>query len=266
MNTLVNTLNEAPVVFISGGAAGIGRTLAQQFLAAGYRAHVADVNPAAVEQFLQENPGASGSVCDVGDSRQVDAAFDDTQARYGRLDVLVNNAGIAGPIGPVETLDPIAWERTIAVDLNGQFFCARRAVPLLRAAGGGCIICIASTAGLFGCPQRAPYTAAKWAIVGLVKTLAMELGPARIRVNAICPGSVSGPRIDGVIERDAASRGLPPQRIRELYLRQTSMRTFIDAEDVAAMALFLVSPAGAKISGQALAIDGHTDGFSDWLD
>jgi NAD(P)-dependent dehydrogenase (short-subunit alcohol dehydrogenase family) len=119
---------------------------------------------------------------------------------------------------------------------------------------------------LFGFPLRSPYAACKWAIVGFVKTLAMELGPEKIRVNAICPGSVSGPRIDGVIERDAASRGMEPQAIRDIYLRQTSMRTFVDAEDVAEMAHFLASSAGAKISGQPIAVDGHTEGLSNWLD
>lgn len=256
----------SPVVFISGGATGIGRVLARRYLQAGGRVHVADVDPQAVQAFLEENPTASGSVCDVGDVSQVDRAFDDLQARYHRLDVLINNAGIAGPTGRVEEIAPADWDRTIAVDLNGQFYCARRAVPLLRASGGGSILCIASTAGLFGFPLRSPYTVSKWAIIGFVKTLAMELGPEGIRVNAICPGSVSGPRIESVIEKDAASRGMAPQQIRDLYLRQTSMRTFIDAEDIAEMAFFLTSPAGAKISGQALAVDGHTEGLSNWLD
>jgi NAD(P)-dependent dehydrogenase (short-subunit alcohol dehydrogenase family) len=255
-----------PVVFITGGATGIGRAIARRFLQAQASVHVADVDPAAVRQFLAEHPGTTGSTCDVGDPVQVDRAFDELSASHGRLDVLVNNAGIAGPTGRVEDIEPDAWQRTIAVDLNGQFYCARRAVPMLRAAGGGSIVCIASTAALFGFPLRSPYAACKWAIIGFVKTLAMELGPERIRVNAICPGSVSGPRIDGVIERDAASRGLEPRVIRDLYLRQTSMRTFVDAEDVAEMAHFLASPAGAKISGQAIAVDGHTEGLSNWLD
>jgi len=255
-----------PVVFISGGATGIGRVIARRFLSTGSRVHVADISPESVAQFIAEHPGATGSVCDVGHVDQVNRAFDELEAQHGRLDVLINNAGISGPTGRVEDIAPSDWDRTIAVDLNGQFYCARRAVPLLRAAGGGSLICMASTAGLFGCPLRSPYTAAKWAIIGFVKTLAMELGPEKIRVNAICPGSVSGPRIDGVIERDAASRGMQPQQIRDIYLRQTSMRTFVDAEDVAEMAYFLTSAAGAKISGQALAVDGHTEGLANWLD
>ena len=257
---------ESSVVFVTGGATGIGRAIGLRFLAAGFRVHVADADAQAVERLIAAQPGISGSVCDVGNVADVDRAFDELQARHGRLDVLVNNAGIAGPTGRVEDIDPAAWDRTVAVDLNGQFYCARRAVPLLRAAGGGSIISIASTAALFGFPLRSPYAACKWALVGFAKTLAMELGPERIRVNVICPGSVSGPRIDGVIERDAASRGMQPRQIRDLYLRQTSMRTFVEAEDIAEMAHFLASAAGARISGQAIAVDGHTEGLSNWLD
>ena len=111
-----------------------------------------------------------------------------------------------------------------------------------------------------------PYVAAKWAMVGLTKTWAMELGPFKIRVNAICPGSVSGPRIDAVIERDAAERGMSTAEIRDVYQRQSSMRRFTDAEDVANMAVFLASPLGAGVSGQALGVDGHTESLSNWLD
>jgi NAD(P)-dependent dehydrogenase (short-subunit alcohol dehydrogenase family) len=136
----------------------------------------------------------------------------------------------------------------------------------MKAARAGCIVNISSNAGLHGFPLRSPYTASKWAIIGLTKTWAMELGPWNVRVNAICPGSVSGPRIDRVIERDAAERGLEAQHIRDVYARQASMRTFVDAEDVAAMVGFLASDAGARVSGQAIAVDGHTEGLSNWLD
>jgi len=142
----------------------------------------------------------------------------------------------------------------------------RLAVPLLKTAGGGSIINIASTAGLFGVPLRSPYAASKWGKVGLTKTWAMELGPDNIRVNAVCPGCVSGPRIDAVIERDAAKRNVPTQQIRDVYLRQSSMRTFVSADEIAKAVLFLTSDAGAKISGQAIAIDGHTETLSNWLD
>jgi len=196
----------------------------------------------------------------------VDAMFDEVRRSCGRLDVLVNNAGIAGPTAAIEAIEPADWERTIAVDLNGQFYCTRRAVPMLKAAGGGSIINIASNAAFFGFPLRAPYTACKWALIGLTKTLAMELGTHRIRVNAICPGSVQGPRIDRVIDRDAAERGRTPAEIRAIYARQSSMRLFVSAEDVANLAFFLASAQGATISGQAIGVDGHTESLSNWLD
>jgi NAD(P)-dependent dehydrogenase (short-subunit alcohol dehydrogenase family) len=142
----------------------------------------------------------------------------------------------------------------------------RLAIPLLRQSGGGSIINMASNAAFFGFPLRSPYTASRWALIGLTKTWAMELGTDGIRVNAICPGSVSGPRIDGVIERDAASRGMSADDIRSIYLRQSSMRVFVSAEDVANLIFFLTSSRAATISGQAIAVDGHTEGLSNWLD
>jgi len=150
--------------------------------------------------------------------------------------------------------------------LNGPFYVTSKAVPLLKRAGGGSIINIASNAALFGFPLRSAYTAAKWGLIGLTKTWAMELGPDNIRVNALCPGSVNGSRIESVIKKDAVERGVSTDEIRDIYQRQSSMRLFVDAQDVANMALFLSSDLGAKISGQAMGIDGHTEGLSNWLD
>lgn len=259
-------MDQAPVAVITGAATGIGRTIARKFLGEGYRVHICDSDPAAVETFRTAQPRATASVADVARVDQVDAMFDEVRRSHGRLDVLVNNAGIAGPTAAIEAIEPADWERTIAVDLNGQFYCTRRAVPMLKAAGGGSIINISSNAAFFGFPLRAPYTACKWALIGLTKTLAMELGTHRIRVNAICPGSVEGPRIDRVIDRDAAERGRTPAEIRAIYARQSSMRLFVSAEDVANLAFFLASAQGATISGQAIGVDGHTESLSNWLD
>ncbi len=259
-------MNKQPIALITAGASGIGRTLAEHFLSEGYRVHIGDIDSEAVDKFIRNHSGASASVVDVARVDQVDAMFEDISIRYGGLDVLVNNAGISGPVAAVEETEPSEWDRTLAVNLNGQFYCTRRAVPLLKKTGGGSIINIASNAAFFGCPQRAAYTASKWAIVGLTKTLAMELGPFGIRVNALCPCSVAGPRIEGVIERDAKTRGRSVDEIREIYQRQSSMRMFVKAEDVANMAVFLCSGKGSSISGQALGIDGHTESLANWLD
>lgn len=259
------TIKSGQVVMISAGAAGIGRVIAETFLAHDCQVHVCDIDEAAISDFLKTNSKASVTKADISDVAQVDQVFDDLQARYGQLDVLVNNAGIAGPTAPVEDIDPVEWDKTIAVDLNGHFYCTRKAIPLLKASRGS-IISIASSVAFMGCPGRAPYTASKWAIVGLNKTLAMELGPHGVRVNTICPGSVDGERVDAVIERDARSRGLTPEDIRNVYTRQSSLRTFIDAEDVANLALFLASDLSSKISGQAIGVDGHTETLANWLD
>ena len=158
------------------------------------------------------------------------------------------------------------WGRTIDVNLNGTFYVTRKAVPMMKNANSGSIINIASTAALFGCPMRSPYSASKWAMIGLTKSLAMELGPWNIRVNSICPGRVEGERIDRVIDNDARQRGKSPEEIRRLYQRQTSLRRFVTAEEVASMAAFLASDACGAISGQAMSVDGHTESLSHILD
>lgn len=245
-------------VVVTAGASGIGLSIARHFLALGDRVHICDLDELAIGRFLEAHPEASATVATVADPESVDRIYDDLPAP--QLDVLVNNAGIAGPTSAIEDIDPAEWQQTIDVDLTGPMLMTRRAVP--RLAKGGSIINIASTAALFGYPLRSPYAAAKWGLIGLTKTWAMELGPRGIRVNAICPGSVAGPRIDGVIERDAMTRGLSPEQIRSAYQRQTSMRLFVEPEDVANMTGFLASPEARFISGQVIGVDGHTEGLS----
>lgn len=257
---------EQDVVLISGGAAGIGRTIASAFLEAGAAVHVFDASPEHIEDFLAGHPSATATQADISSPDDVDKVFDDLRNHYGRLSVLVNNAGVAGPTAPVEDTPIDAWAECINVDLNGFFYVTRRAVPLLKKHPGASIINIASTAALHGYPLRSAYAASKWAQIGLTKTWAMELGPHGIRVNAVSPGSVEGARIDAVIERDAKVRGLTPEEVRDVYLRQTSMRTFISADDVANMAVFLASDGAARVSGQVIAVDGYTEGLSNWLD
>ncbi|GMG86138.1 SDR family oxidoreductase [Biformimicrobium ophioploci] len=263
---LANKLPAGPLngkaALVTAGASGIGRCIAETLLAAGARVFVCDVDRAAVVDFLGENATASGAVVDVADAAAVEGMYRQLEREFGRLDLLVNNAGIAGPTALVEDIEPDAWDRTVAVDLNGQFYCTKYAVPMMKRTGSGAIINISSNAGLFGFPYRSPYTASKWALIGLTKTWAMELGPHNIRVNALCPGSVKGPRIDGVIEREAVERGVPTAAVRDVYERQSSMRLFVSADDIAQMVLFLASPAGAAVSGQSIAIDGHTESLS----
>ena len=258
--------NNKNIVLISGGASGIGRRMAERFLAQGDAVHVADVSAALIDDFLAANPAATGTVVDIGDRDDIARLIADFEGRYEHLDVLVNNAGVAGPSAKVDTHDDDGWDDCIRINLSGTFYLTKQAVPLLRRSASASIINISSTAALHGYPLRSAYAASKWGMMGLMKTWAMELGPEGIRVNAVCPTSVEGERIDAVIERDARQRGLPVDEVREVYLRQTSMRTFISADDVADVVLFLASDAAKKISGQSISVDGHTEGLSNWLD
>jgi NAD(P)-dependent dehydrogenase (short-subunit alcohol dehydrogenase family) len=250
-------------VLITAGGAGIGRAIAGAFSAAGARVHVCDVDGKALADAKDQWPDLGTSLTDVAEPDQVDRLFAEALESLGGLDFLVNNAGIAGPTAAVEDCTTEGWRQTLAVNLDATFYCSRRAIPALKAAGGGGIVNMSSSAGLFGYALRSPYVAAKWAIIGFTKTLAMELGPHGIRANAICPGPVSGPRMDRVIAAQSEARGVPEQDIRDTYTRNVSLRTFVDPEDIANAAVFLCSPLGARISGQAFPVDGHTESLSD---
>jgi NAD(P)-dependent dehydrogenase (short-subunit alcohol dehydrogenase family) len=243
-------------VVITAGATGIGAVMTREFAGAGARVHVCDIDPTALATFAGKHPGVGTTVADVADEAQVDAVFGAAVATLGGLDVLVNNAGIAGPTAAVEDIALADWERTISVNLNGMFIATRRAVPLLKEAGGGSIVNLSSVAGRLGYGLRTPYAASKWAVVGLTKSLAIELGPHNIRVNAIQPGIVGGDRVDRVISAKAEALGLSYEETRDELLEHISLRRMVTAEDVAATALFLCSPAGASISGQALSVCG----------
>lgn len=245
-------------VLVTAGGDGIGRKIVEVLHQAGARLHTCDVNEAALVKLCQELPAVGATLCDVSDPAQVEQLFAEAKSALGGLDALVNNAGIAGPTGAVDEIDIAAWEKTLAVNLSSQFYCARLAVPLLKAAGGGAIVNLSSAAGRFGYPLRAPYAASKWGVVGFSHTLAAELGAFKIRSNAILPGPVAGPRIDRVIAAKAEARGLSFEAMRENYLDMTALRDFVSAEDVANLTLYLISDAGRMISGQAIGVDAAT--------
>ncbi|HEX2113440.1 MAG TPA: SDR family oxidoreductase [Alphaproteobacteria bacterium] len=245
-------------VIVTAGAAGIGLAIAAAFLSQGAKVFICDVDHAALDEFRKTHPGAGATMADVAEADQVDRLFQEAGTFLGGLDVLVNNAGIAGPTGPVEEISQEDWRRTLAVNLEGQFLCTRRAVPLLRQAGGGAIINLSSAAGRFGFPRRTPYSASKWGVIGFTKSLAVELGPDNIRVNAILPGAVDGPRIRRVISAKADSLGVPYEEMEKRYVSQASLRRMVTADDIAGMAVFLASPAGYNVSGQALPVDADT--------
>jgi NAD(P)-dependent dehydrogenase (short-subunit alcohol dehydrogenase family) len=243
---------------VSAGGAGIGRAIASAFAADGAAVHVCDVDGAVLGGLPD---GVTGTVADVADETSVDRWFDEALGHLGGLDVLVNNAGISGPTAAVEDVPPAEWRRCLAVCLDSQFLCARRAAPVLKGQRSGSMINISSTAGLFGYGLRTPYAAAKWGVIGLTKSLAVELGPYGVRVNAICPGAVEGDRMVRVIAAEAALRGRDEAELRAEYTRGASIARFVDPSEIADACRFLASPAARMISGQALAVDGHTETF-----
>jgi NAD(P)-dependent dehydrogenase (short-subunit alcohol dehydrogenase family) len=244
---------------ITAGASGIGRAIAQALLEAGARVHVCDVDETALASFRETFPHAGATLADVADEGAVDRLFAEAAQRLGGLDVLVNNAGIAGPTAPIEDIEPAEWRRCLEVGLTGQYLCARRAVPMLKAAGGGVVVNMSSAAGRLGYAFRTPYSAAKYGVIGLTESLAKELGSHNITVNAILPGIVQGPRIDRVIHARAEQLGLSHAEMERHYLEKVSLRRMVTAEEIAAMVLFLVSPLGRGVSGQSLGVCGNVE-------
>lgn len=246
-------------IVITDGASGIGAAIALKFAGAGDRVAVCDADPAAVADFGAAHPGIRAVVADVRDEASMDAFLGGVEADWGGVDVVCANAGTGGPAGRIEDLGYAEWKDCLAVNLNGAYLTCRWAARVMRRQGAGLIALTSSTSGQWGHPNRSPYAAAKWGLIGLMKTLAMELGPAGVRVNAICPGAVEGPRMERMLLNQATASGKDPEAIRKEYAAGTSLRTWVTAEDVAETVFWLASAGAAKISGQAIAIDGHTE-------
>ena len=241
-------------VLITAGAGGIGRAMTDVFYKAGARVHICDVVQGAMDETVKIFPGVTATLADVSKLRDVDQLFVEVKKHLGGLDCLINNAGIAGPTGKVEDIPVEEWERCIAVDLNGMFYCTRLAMPLIKAAGGGSVINLSSAAGRLAFPLRTPYAAAKWGVVGFTKSLSMEVGTDNIRVNAIQPGVVEGERIDRVIDAKARAMGISFEEQKKISLERVSMHRMVSPYDIANMALYLASDTGRNITGQAISV------------
>jgi NAD(P)-dependent dehydrogenase (short-subunit alcohol dehydrogenase family) len=242
-------------VLITAGAGGIGRAMGEAFAAAGARVWVTDIDGDALAACPAD---WRKTTLDVTDEPAMAALFAGIEEEWGGLDTLCANAGIAGPTALIEDIALADWRACFSVNLEGAFLAAKYATPMMKRQGAGALLLTSSTAGFFGYPHRAPYAAAKWAVIGLMKTLAMELGPHGIRANALCPGAVEGPRMEAVMDREAAANGLTRQQIYEGYASGTSMRSWVTGGDIANMAVFLASPEARFVSGQVISVDGHT--------
>lgn len=245
-------------VLVTAGANGIGREVARAFVEEGARVHVCDVDAEAIAALATTDPAISASLCDVTDRKAVAGLFETALAKLGGLDVLVNNAGTAGPTGRVEEINPEDWDRCLDVCITSQFNCVRLAVPHLKNSTNASIINLSSVAGRLGFALRTPYAAAKWAVIGFTKSLSVELGEFGIRVNAILPGLVEGDRIRRVFEAKAQARGVSAREIQDQALSYTAQKTMVTARQLADQIVFCASPRGRTISGQALSICGDT--------
>lgn len=242
-------------ILVTGGAAGIGLAIARRFAETGAQVLIGDIDQTALDRACGLVPELIATRCDVADTAQIDALFATLAETLGGLDVLVNNVGIGGPTLPADQLPGEDWRRVLDINLTGTFEVTRRAIPLLKATAGT-IINMSSAAGRFGYPNRIAYAVSKWGLVGFTKTLAMELGAHDVTVNAILPGAVGGERFDRVIEGRAQLSGRSfEEEVREGLAAQ-SLKRIVDPAHIADLALFLTTPAGRSISGQALPMDG----------
>ena len=243
-------------VLVTAGASGIGKEIAAAFLSAGDSVYTCDINQAALDAAARELPGLKTGLCDVGDRKQIEAMMADAVAQLGGIDILINNAGIAGPTAPVQDVDPDQWENVLKIDLTGTFLITQAAIPHLIGSGNGVIVIMSSAAGRFGYPNRSPYSTVKWGLIGFMKTLSMELGVHNIRANAILPGAVDGERIQKVFQGRADATGRSVDEIRTEAMSNQSLQYLVDPKDIAALAVFLASDAAKSISGQIMPIDG----------
>ena len=242
-------------VLITAGAAGIGREFARAFSANGAKVFVCDINDKALADIRKEIPSVVARHCDMGLRAEIERMVPEAVAALGGLDVLINNAGIAGLTLSIEDYPPDNWDKVVAVNLTAMFDVSRLAIPHLKKSKAGCIINMSSIAGRGGFENRSPYAATKWGVIGLTKTLALELGAWGIRANAIAPGAVEGERIVRVFQGRAQISGKSMAEMKAEALAGQSIKAMVDPKDVAALAVFLASDAAKSISGQVIPID-----------
>ena len=249
-------------IIISAGASGIGWAITKVCVEKGASVYLCDIDLKAINKVKKHplyNKRIFVSEADASDEIQVMDFFNKIKKKFKNLDALINNVGIEGPTRPIEKLDSIEWENTLHVNVNSHFYFTKQAIPLLKKSKNGSIINISSVAGIMGYPLRSPYAASKWAVVGVTKTLAMELGKYKIRVNAICPGTIKGDRMKRVIRDKAKFEKVTAKTIENDFVSMASMRSWINPEDIGNMCAHLISDEANKVSGQVIAVDGNCE-------
>ncbi|MBZ0147631.1 MAG: SDR family oxidoreductase [Pseudorhodoplanes sp.] len=255
----MDSADDRPVAFVSAAAGGAGRTIAIRLMDAGYRVVACDIDAAAVESLGRYGDAVAARVCDMSDADAVAEQFRAVTAAFGRLDLLVNNVGIAGPTAAAEDVSLADWDRTMRTNVTSHFLCSRLAIPLMKARRSGAIVNISSASVKVGLPLRLPYVVSKSALLGLTTNPARELGPFGIRVNAILPGAIEGERLDRIVNSKARALGMAPEAYRAELLKFISLRSTVSPDDIAAAILFLASDAGRRITGQCIGVDGNLE-------
>jgi NAD(P)-dependent dehydrogenase (short-subunit alcohol dehydrogenase family) len=246
-------------VLVTGAASSVGRVIAERFVAAGARVHICDVDARALGDTLSANPGLRGTVGTVGDPADVERIFDEATAWLGDISVLVNTVGIGGPRAAVEDIANIEWAQTMAINVHGMFYCIAKAVPAMKRHRHGVIVNFSSGSTRTGLPLRTPYVVSKYAVEGLSRNLARELGPFGIRVNAILPGMIDNERMRGIVRRSAEAQGKSVEQVESEYLQYISMRSKISPDELASMVLYLASPPARHVTGQLIGVDGNSE-------
>ena len=256
---MLKILNNKKIV-ISAGASGIGWATAKVCLTKGATVFICDIDKKYLTRAKKHplnNKKLFVYECDAADEKAVGKLFKDISKKTKKLDCLINNVGIAGPTGTIENLKSEDWEKTLKVNVISHFYFTKLAIPMIKKNNGGSIINLSSGAGIMGFPLRSPYAASKWAIVGVTKTLAMELGKFKIRVNAICPGTIKGDRMVRVVRDKSKFLKVSKKQIEKEFISMASMNCWIYEEDIGQTCSFLISDEASRISGQVIGVDGN---------
>jgi NAD(P)-dependent dehydrogenase (short-subunit alcohol dehydrogenase family) len=247
-------------IVVTGAGTGLGRAIAERLLDEGARVQVCDIDAEALAELRRRRPEIGTTLADLRSPAAVKRLFDEAVSRFGTVTGLVNNCGVAGPVGRVETVALDQWNDAIAINLTGSFLCMQHAIPLLRAAGGGAIVNISSVAGRIGFALRASYCSTKWAVIGLAKAVAQEAGNENIRVNAVLPGACDTDRFVRVLTARAQIEGKSVDELREETEELCALQRLIDPDEIASTVAFLLSPDGRGITGQAISVCGGAMG------
>ena len=249
-------------IVISAGASGIGWVATKIFLSKGASVYLCDIDTKNINRAKKHplnNKKLFIHECDVSDEYDVENFFQQIKKKTKKFDTLINNVGIAGPTGTIEKLNSEDWERTLKVNVISHFYFTKLAIPILKKNKGGSIINLSSTAGIMGYQLRSPYAVSKWGVIGLTKTLAMELGKYKIRVNAVCPGTIKGDRMKKVIKEKAKFMKVSQKSIQKDFISMSSLKSWVTEEDIGNICAFLISNEASKISGQIISVDGNTE-------